>query len=269
MTMSDEMTAVAALRSELDRPIYNRIIKRNVGEGELDYERYVRTPELLSLQPGPDHLVSSDELMFLMVHQAQEIWLKLTAHELAGLVGSLDRDDAWTASAHLSRAVRVIDCLVREIKVLETLTPDSYQVIRRNLGNGSGQESPGYNQVNLAASYVGAALDRLADSRGIELAEVYGPENEHPDLKHLVELLVDFDEGYQLWLVQHFMLVRRTIGVSRDTAALDGIPTTVLPARMTQPLFRRLWKLREEMTAGWKRGAGYAPGASREDAVRG
>ncbi|MEV7676589.1 tryptophan 2,3-dioxygenase family protein [Streptomyces sp. NPDC088752] len=267
MTISENISAMTLLRSELDNPIYNRVIKRNVGEGDLDYERYVKTPELLSLQPSPDLLVSSDELMFLMVHQAQEIWLKLAAHELSGLVGGLDRDDVWEASAHLSRAVQVIDCLIREIKVLETLTPDAYQVIRRNLGNGSGQESPGYNRLNLAASYVIAAFDRIVVRRGIELAEVYGPQNEHPDLKHIAELLVGFDEGYQLWLIQHFMLVRRTIGVSRGTVALDGVPTKVLPARMTQPLFRRLWTLREEMTAGWQRGSGYSPGEDRQEAV--
>ncbi|GAA0398120.1 hypothetical protein Acor_34760 [Acrocarpospora corrugata] len=74
---------------------------------------------------------------------------------------------------------------------------------------------------------------------------------------------MDVDEAYQTWLFTHFMLVRRTIGVSRNTAALDGVSTQVLPGRMTQPLFRQLWRVREQMTANWNRDGGYAPGATR------
>ncbi|GAA0843677.1 tryptophan 2,3-dioxygenase family protein [Streptosporangium amethystogenes subsp. fukuiense] len=255
---------VEELHRAVSEPIFNPILKTFVGEGKLDYEVYVRTSELFSLQPATDELVSSDELMFQMVHQAQEVWLKLLAHEMTELVGDLDRDALWDASARLDRIARIVRCLRDELGVLETLTPDSYQTIRQHLGNGSGQESPGYNRLHVAAQYVSDALDRLTARREVSAADVYQARDaRHSDLKRTFELLLDVDEAYQMWLVTHFMLVRRTIGISRSTAALDGVPTQVLTGRMTQPLFRRLWKVREEMTASWERGGGYVPGESR------
>ncbi|WP_436760935.1 tryptophan 2,3-dioxygenase family protein [Streptosporangium sp. V21-05] len=207
--------------------------------------------------------------MFQMVHQAQEVWLKLLTHEMTELVGDLDLDALWDASARLERIARIVRCLTGELRVLETLTPDSYQTIRRHLGNGSGQESPGYNRLRVAAEYISNALDRLATRRTVSILNVYeAGGTRHTDLKRTFELLVDVDEAYRMWLVTHFMLVRRTIGVSRGTAALDGVPTQVLTGRMTQPLFRQLWKVREEMTATWNRDGGYAPGASRAEAAR-
>ncbi|WP_344968852.1 tryptophan 2,3-dioxygenase family protein [Streptosporangium fragile] len=257
------------LHRTLSEPVWNSILKTSVGEGKLDYELYLRTQELLSLQSAVDDLISPDELMFQIVHQAQELWLKLATHELAEVVGDLEREMFWEASARLDRVARIFGSLRQELGVLETLTPDSYQVIRRHLGNGSGQESPGYSRVRLAAEHVSGALDLVVERRMVSVRGVYESSDAgHPDLKRIFELLVDVDEAYQMWLVAHFMLVRRTIGVSRRTSALDGVSTQVLTGRMTQPLFRRLWKVREEMTTTWDRGGGYTPGVPRTGGPR-
>ncbi|HEX7184990.1 MAG TPA: hypothetical protein VF756_24395 [Thermoanaerobaculia bacterium] len=58
------MTA-AALRKSLEKPIYNKVLHKEVGRGELDYEVYVRTRELLALQTPAEELVVPDELLFL------------------------------------------------------------------------------------------------------------------------------------------------------------------------------------------------------------
>jgi tryptophan 2,3-dioxygenase len=263
--VAGDRTASDELRDALSKPVFNSVLKTWVGAGELDYEVYLRTSDLLSLQTPHAQLVDPDELMFQAVHQAQEIWLKLLAHELAGAVGNLDRDELWELAARLDRSVRIAGCLVEEIRVLESLTPDTYQVIRRSLGNGSGQESPGFNAIQLAAGYLAEALDRLLDRRGTAFADVYGwAAKSMPELKRICELVVDLDERYQTWLFTHFMLVRRTIGVGREIEALDGVPTQVLTGRMTKPLFRKLWKVREELTSVWTREGGHAPGAERE-----
>jgi tryptophan 2,3-dioxygenase len=264
MNEIEQKTTAENLTEILSKPVFNSILKRWVGEGKLDYEVYLRTADLLSLQTPENERVDPDELMFQIVHQAQEIWLKLLAHELAKTVGDLADNALWNVAARLDRVIRITRCLTDELRVLETLTPDTYQVIRRSLGNGSGQESPGYNTVQIAAAHVAAALNRLLVDRGISLVEVYGPEpTSTPELKRICELLIDFDEQYQIWLIAHFMVVRRAIGVSKTTKALDGVPSQVLVGRMTKPLFRELWKVREEMTARWNRAGGYAPGADR------
>ncbi|HEX6968723.1 MAG TPA: tryptophan 2,3-dioxygenase family protein [Micromonosporaceae bacterium] len=263
----DNQSPVEQARDLLTRPVFNPVLDVAVGEGKLDYELYLRTNELLSLQIAPDELALPDELMFQIVHQAQEIWLKLLAHELAELVGDLDDERLWDAATRLTRAVRIVHCLAEEIRVLETLTPDSYQVIRRHLGNGSGQQSPGYNRVSAVARLVRDALTRLLARRDIELIRIYQDSAVDSDLKRLCESLLDLDEGYQTWLFTHYMLVRRTIGVQRDVAALDGVPTQVLVGRMTQPLFRDLWQVRARLTATWTRAGGTSPGTPRREGM--
>jgi tryptophan 2,3-dioxygenase len=254
------------LRRTLEHPIYNKVIKKWVGSGDLDYEVYLHTRTLLGLQSHHNELVAPEELMFQIVHQSQELWLKLVAQECANLVEDFDRDDLWEAAARLTRITRTQRCLGDEMRILQTLTPASYQVIRRSLGNGSGQESPGYNQVQAAAACVNDALTALLERRKLQLVDVYAERSRAPDVRFVCEQLVDFDGAYQDWLIAHFMLVRRTIGVSKAVKALDGYPTMALLARMTQPLFDRLWEVRVDMTRAWKREGGYVPGASRDAA---
>jgi tryptophan 2,3-dioxygenase len=265
MVQIHECSHAERLRRQLKGPWLNPLLKKWVGRGELDYEKYIRTPELLSLQSPPEERVVPDELLFQVVHQTQELWLKLLAHESVEVVAELDRDALWEASARLERMLRVARCMGAELGVMETLTPDTYQVIRRSLGNGSGQESPGYNAVRMAAEGLEGALERLLGRRGATLAGVYSGAAA-ADLKRLCEQLMDYDEAFQDWLYAHFQLVRRTIGVDASVKALDGLPTRVLSGRMTKPLFPALWQVRVELTAGWRREGGHAPGAPRGDA---
>ncbi len=262
MSASMDYSHAERLRLELAEPLFNPLLKKWVGKGELDYEVYLKTPTLLSLQAADGERVAHDELMFQVVHQAQELWLKLASREAVEVVAELDRDALWAASARLERICRVLQAVRQELAILETMTPDTYQVIRRSLGNGSGQESPGYNMLRRAAQGLEDALARLLTRRGQTLQSVYatgGPD----DLKRLCEQLLDVDEAFQGWLHAHFQLVRRTIGVDRSVKALDGLPTQVLAGRMTLPLFQQLWDVRLELTAGWRREGGIAPGASR------
>ena len=141
-----------------------------------------------------------------------------------------------------------------------TLSPARFQIIRRSLGNASGLESPGYNQLLAAAEAAEAALGRLLARRDATLLDVYQDPEAHPDLHRIAERFVDWDGTFQSWLVEHFMLVRRTIGIDKSVRALDGFPTVALGARMTKPLFSDLWAVRVEMTRGWTRDGGFVPG---------
>src|SRR5215813_819512 len=80
----------AVLRMKLGCPIHNKVLHKEVGRGELDYEVYVRTRELLALQTPADELVVPDEMLFLVVHQTQELWLKCAVFEATNLVEHLD-----------------------------------------------------------------------------------------------------------------------------------------------------------------------------------
>jgi tryptophan 2,3-dioxygenase len=255
--------AASALRLALEAPIYNRTLHKEVGVGQLDYEVYLRTRALFGLQTPFEQLVVPDELLFQILHQTQELWLKCLSFEATNLVQALDIDQPFAAAATLDRMIAVTRCLARDIEVLFTLAPDVFQVIRRHLGNGSGLESPGYNQVLVAAEAVGEALERKMHRAGVALRDVYANRSAHAEIHRLAEQLCDWDGAFQGWLMAHFVLVRRTIGVDRAVRALDGFPTQALPARMTKPLFPALWDIRVEMTKSWVRDGGFAPGQER------
>ena len=253
----------AALRAKLGCPIHNKVLHKEVGRGELDYEVYVRTRELLALQTPADDLVVPDEMLFLVVHQTQELWLKCAVFEAANLVEHLDEDRLFPALEALDRIVHIARILRDQMSVLGSLSPSKFQVIRRSLGNGSGLESPGYNQLLTAATAASDALNRLIDRRGTALLEIYQEPEDHADLHRIAERFIDWDASFQAWLVEHFMLVRRTMGIDKTVRALDGFPTAALGGRATKPLFAELWNVRVTMTQSWSREGGFAPGEPR------
>jgi tryptophan 2,3-dioxygenase len=259
------MTPLEALRKRIEEPIYNRILKMTVGNGELEYEVYLKTKTLLDLQYPPSERVIHEELLFQIVHQAQELWLKLLCAEGVELVGELDEGDMWRASARIERMVRIQLCLKNEMSVICTLDPAQFQVIRRSLGTGSGQESPGFNKLtNVLARALEEAVQRLLERRGVTFMDVYDEKgSKAPDILRICEQLVDLDQAYQGWLMEHFLLVRRTIGVDRKVHALDGLPTNALVARMVHPLIPSLWDARVDLTKAWRPEGGYPVGADR------
>lgn len=262
----NQVNEAATLRATLGCPIHNKVLHKEVGRGELDYEVYVRTRELLALQTPDDELVVPDELLFLVIHQTQELWLKCAVFEVTNLVERLDGDLLFPALESLDRIVHVTRILRDQMRVLDTLSPSRFQVIRRSLGNGSGLESPGYNRLLAAAEAAGRALDRLIARRGATLLDVYQEPDSHADVHRLAERFVDWDSTFQTWLVEHFMIVRRTMGIDKSVRALDGFPTVALGGRMTKPLFAELWNVRVEMTRAWSREGGFAPGEPRVEA---
>ena len=92
------------LRTQLESPMFNPLLKRWVGKGDLDYEKYLKTDTLLNLQTSPEALVHHDELLFQVTHQAQELWLKLITQEAVEVVAEMDGDLLWPATGRLRRS---------------------------------------------------------------------------------------------------------------------------------------------------------------------
>src|SRR5262245_15853667 len=126
----------------MDRKHFESIIN---GEGKLDYELYLNTKQLLDCQKPFAELANHDEMMFLIVHQSEELWMKLinwTLLEIGDYMTARNTNRIIT----LFQRVQIIQRLmIDHFAVLETMSPKEYQEIRLQLGNGSGQESPGFN----------------------------------------------------------------------------------------------------------------------------
>ena len=114
------------------------------GLGNSDYERYIRTPELLSLQKSPEQWLHRDELLFTVTHQTSELWLKLAVSEAYQIANFLAEDNFRMAMRLVPRILMCIEFADEGMAMLDQMTPWDYQQVRRALGHGSGFDSPGF-----------------------------------------------------------------------------------------------------------------------------
>ena len=217
------------------------------GEAASDYERYLKTEELLALQKRADEWVHRDELLFQVTHQSSELWLKLAwtdAEEAARLV---ETGDVPGALRLLRRAALCIRFLIAQLEMLEHMSPWEYQEIRKVLGHGSGFDSPGWTELRRALPRLGQAFHRVRREAGLSLAEVYTQGREHEHLYLLAEALLELDEQAQLWRLRHFQVVARVIG--DKVVGTQGTPVELLGKLVSKTAFPELWEARNELTA--------------------
>ena len=93
------------------------------GPGDSDYERYLRTDELLSLQTRPEDRVHRDELLFQTVHQSSELWLKLALQEVEEATRLIDADALLAAGRFVRRAVLCLRQVTDALDMLDLLDP--------------------------------------------------------------------------------------------------------------------------------------------------
>ena len=217
------------------------------GTAATDYERYLRTDELLSLQKPPEERSHPDELMFQGVHQASELILKGTANELERARESIGDGDYTRAVKLMDRAFRLFDQAIHLLNVLETLTPYEYHVIRAGLGHGSGLDSPGFLSLLHLAPRLGQAFFYQLDRTGLDVGQIYRRSSEFLPLHEVAEKLLDFDERMQLFRFHHMKLAHRIIG--GDVLGTTGRPVDILRQRQEHVLYRELWEVRNEITA--------------------
>ena len=117
----------------------------------LSYNKYLRVRELIDLQMCLSDPAHHDELLFITVHQAYELWFKQILHEIdAGLV-AMREDRAPVATRALSRVVEIEKLLVAQIHILETMTPINFLGFRDQLNPASGFQSMQFREVEFSS----------------------------------------------------------------------------------------------------------------------
>lgn len=112
---------------------------------DVTYSSYLDLDRILSAQhPASD---AHDEMLFIIVHQASELWLKLCLHELNLARDRIALDDLRPAFKMLARVARAQGQLIQSWDVLSTMTPHDYSTIRPFLGNSSGFQSAQYRMM--------------------------------------------------------------------------------------------------------------------------
>lgn len=217
------------------------------GEGASDYERYLRTDELLALQKSSEQQVHRDELLFQTVHQASELWLQLAWTEAEQATRLIETGELQAAERLLRRSLSCLDYVISQLELLEALSPWEYQAIRKVLGHGSGFDSPGFRQIRRVTPPLGQAFSARLREAGLSLVELYQQGRQQEDLYQLAELLIGWDERISLWRMRHYLVVARVIGDS--VVGTQGTPVELLGGLIKQRFYPELWQARNRLTA--------------------
>ena len=123
---------------------------------DMSYGSYLSLDKLLDSQK----LVTGahDEMMFVIIHQASELWMKLCIHEIGAAMREVENDNLGAVFKMLSRVSRIQGQLRQSWAVLSTMTPADYLAFRDDLGQSSGFQSFQYREIEFALGNKNAAL---------------------------------------------------------------------------------------------------------------
>jgi tryptophan 2,3-dioxygenase len=117
----------------------------------LSYNSYLKVPDLIRLQECLSDPQHHDELLFITVHQAYELWFKQILHEIDAAISLLDDDRLAAGARALRRVVEIEKLLINQIHILETMTPINFLGFRDELNPASGFQSMQFREIEFAS----------------------------------------------------------------------------------------------------------------------
>jgi tryptophan 2,3-dioxygenase len=248
----------------------------------MTYADYLKLDQLLTAQQPLSDL--HDEMLFIVIHQTMELWMKELLHELKFAIALVEDDRFAEAYKAMARISRIQAVMTLSWDVLSTLTPVDYLRFRNVLGTSSGFQSAQFREIefrlglkekNFVSHYdegsperaalrkaldepslreaaIGALEragfdlgDRSAEAIAAGWLEVYRDAERWFDLYELAEKLVDIDDALAAWRHKHVLTVERIIGNRPGTGGSAGAP--YLRATLEKRVFPELWSLRTSL----------------------
>nr|NUR37844.1 tryptophan 2,3-dioxygenase [Sphingomonas sp.] len=245
----------------------------------MTYADYLKLDQLLGAQQPLSDL--HDEMLFIVIHQTKELWMKELLHELRLAIALVQEDRFAEAYKSMARISRIQAVMTLSWDVLATLTPVDYLKFRNVLGTSSGFQSEQFREIefrlglkepNFVSHYAEGSRERAALEKalsepslreaalaalkraGFDLGdgsvealaaawlEVYRDAERWFDLYELAEKLVDIDDALAAWRHKHVLTVERIIGNKPGTGGSAGAP--YLRATLEKRVFPELWSLR-------------------------
>jgi tryptophan 2,3-dioxygenase len=120
---------------------------------ELTYSSYLHLDELLALQRPRSEPPEHDETLFIVVHQAYELWFKLLLHELDKIKTDLFANRLYPAISTFKRVRTIMKVMVEQVDIVETLTPMSFNSFRDRLDKASGFQSSQFRELEFVLGY--------------------------------------------------------------------------------------------------------------------
>lgn len=118
---------------------------------DMTYGDYLQLDSILSSQKRLSG--HHDEMLFIIIHQVSELWMKLILHELTSAIQAISEDKMQAAFKMLARVTKIQTQIIQAWDVLSTLTPAEYLEFRDTLGKASGFQSYQYRQIEFALGY--------------------------------------------------------------------------------------------------------------------
>jgi tryptophan 2,3-dioxygenase len=248
----------------------------------ITYADYLKLNQLLSAQQPLSDL--HDEMLFIVIHQTKELWMKELLHELKLAIGLVQADRFAEAYKAMARISRIQAVMTLSWDVLSTLTPVDYLKFRDVLGTSSGFQSEQFREIefrlglkepNFVNHYAVGSSERAAlaealdatslregshdaleragfnlGDRSVEAVakvwlQVYRDAERWFDLYELAEKLVDIDDALASWRHKHVLTVERIIGNKQGTGGSAGAP--YLRKTLEKRVFPELWALRTDL----------------------
>ena len=248
----------------------------------MSYADYLKLDSLLSAQQPLSDL--HDEMLFVIIHQTKELWMKQMLHELQLAISLIGADRFAEAYKAMARISRIQSVMTLSWDVLSTLTPVDYLKFRNVLGTSSGFQSAQFREIEfrlglkepnfvnhyaedsderarleraLAEPSLREAAHDALERAGFDLGDrsveavaaawlqVYRDADSWFDLYELAEKLVDIDDALAGWRHKHVLTVERIIGNKTGTGGSAGAP--YLRGTLEKRVFPELWSLRTEL----------------------
>jgi len=246
----------------------------------VDYGSYLALDELLSLQRAQSSPEHPDELLFIVVHQASELWFKVLLREMENLYAQLTAGDVTLAIFGTRRINAIVRIVSDQLSALDTLPPQRFAQLRGYLGTSSGSQSAQFRAIEAASGLRDEAFLRAIGEHGeppavvkawlgrptlqslfeqllaahkVSAESLYTGPKATP-LFLLAEELLEYEQGFARWRFLHVQLVERIIGPG-TTGTGGTLGAKYLSRTVTQRFFPVLWDVRARVFAAGGKGA--------------
>ena len=211
---------------------------------ELTYASYLHLDELLALQHPRSDPAEHDEMLFIIVHQAYELWFKLLLHELDKVKDDFVADRLYPAISTFKRLRTILKVAVEQVDIVETLTPMSFGSFRDRLDRASGFQSVQFRELEFALGYKRPDMLKYQPADSAAQAQLVQRLNEPS--------VVD---AFYLFLKQHGVTIPEPL-LTRDrtlpTVADETVEEGILRLYKTEPNLEILFELMTDFDEGFQ-----------------
>ena len=183
---------------------------------DMSYGDYLKLDKILSAQTPLS--AQHDEMLFIVIHQSSELWLKLAGHELCEAIENLKQGDFGHAFKVIARVKQIFNQLTHSWTILSTLTPVDYLKFRNALGHSSGFQSYGYRKLEFLLGNKNQAFLKVHEND----AKVYHELKDALEAPSLYDVTLSLLAGQGLELDQNHLSRDMSLPYERNTSVLNA-----------------------------------------------